>query len=177
MDNFLIIVLRDQSCNENDTITAFIDEHQSNWELNNLKRVYKMQWQNESVAMGLSTNSKLGYAQTADDWLKNLMEERDRHFHPFSGLAGRNVYLLYRYDKEEFIDAKMRERIAKTRRLQKATYRDGNYLHNFLRTLKKKKDSAIVITDDSVMWEAQKVVKEFDDVFIMNITDRQKVKD
>lgn len=50
--------------------------------------------------MGLSMNSKVGGFETSDEWLKNLMLDRDRFFHPFEGLTGRNVYLLYRYDKE-----------------------------------------------------------------------------
>lgn len=71
----------------------------------------------------------------------------------------------------------MREKIASSRRLQKSTYRDESYLENFLKTLRKKRDSAIIITDDKTLREAQRVVRKVDDAFIMNITDRKKVKD
>ena len=181
-ENFVIVVLRDKNCPEEDAYYDFVRKNNRAGEIQNLKAIYKRSPHNfnESLSigvMGLSTNSKITSFESADEWLRALMENRDKFFHPFSGLVGRNVYLLFRYDKDYLLDDKMRERIVGTRRLQKATYRDHNYLNSFLKTLRKKKDSAIVITDDNSLYEAQKIVKNFDEFFIMNITERKKVKD
>jgi hypothetical protein len=39
------------------------------------------------------------------------------------------------------------------------------------------KDSVLVITDDTTLREAQVVVRQFDEVCILNITNRSKVKE
>lgn len=66
----------------------------------------------------------------------------------------------------------MQEHIARSPRLQKTTYRDENYLKHMITNIRRKRDSVLVLTNDSTLREAQGVVKSFDEVAIMNITDR-----
>lgn len=105
------------------------------------------------ITSQMSLKSNLGMTSnfiTHDDsenWLRALMADRDNYFHPFGGLQGRNVYILYRFDKEHLLDDDMRNYIANNRRLLKATYIDGNYLKENLRTIVRK-DSAIILVDD-----------------------------
>ena len=70
----------------------------------------------------------------------------------------------------------LRQYISQSRRLQLATYIDKEYLAKQLETIHIK-DSAIVVTDDSCMREAQQVLLNFDQTFIMNITDRNHLKE
>ena len=70
----------------------------------------------------------------------------------------------------------MRELIAERRRLQKATYIDNDYLNQMLKTISKN-DSAIVLTDDTYLRQAQQVLKNFNEAYIMNITKRKNCKD
>jgi hypothetical protein len=74
------------------------------------------------------------------------------------------------------IDDDFRNYISQSRRLQKSTYIDGNYLNQLLKTILKK-DSAIILTEDSCLREAQEVVKNFNEAYIMNITNRKNMKD
>ena len=46
------------------------------------------------------------------------MADRDNYFHPFGGLQGRNVYILYRFDKEHLLDDDMRNYIANNTSLE-----------------------------------------------------------
>ena len=72
--------------------------------------------------------------------------------------------------QEQLLDAKMQNHIANSARLQKTTYRDENYLRHIITNIRRKKDSVIVLTNDGGLREAQSVVKDFDEVAIMNIT-------
>ena len=98
--------------------------------MDNLKIIDKR----PKVASQMSLKSNLGMTSNfisnddSENWLRALMADRDNYFHPFGGLQGRNVYLLYRYDKEDLLDDDMKNYIAGNRRLLKATYIDGTYL-------------------------------------------------
>ena len=65
----------------------------------------------------------------------------------------------------------LKDYISKSPRLHLSTYIDKEFLQKQIKTLTLK-DSVIVITDDSTLREAQFVLKNFDEVSILNITDR-----
>ena len=65
--------------------------------------------------------------------------------------------------------------IEETPRLKKRTYMDKEWLKLSLQTLTLK-DSVIIISTDATLREAQQVLEEFKEVFILNITERENPK-
>jgi hypothetical protein len=77
------------------------------------------------------------------------MQERDKLFHPFEGLTGTNVYLVY----QETLGPIMNEfqaYIQDSPRLKMRAYMDKEWLQKSLETLTIK-DSVIVITIDDTL--------------------------
>ena len=79
---------------ERSTVQEFMEKNKIG-EKDNVKMVYKPQMLNSRHQLHLEG------PDNGDEWLKQLMLKRDNFFHPFAGLKGANVYLMYRYDKEE----------------------------------------------------------------------------
>ena len=98
------------------------------------------------------------------------MRDRDKHFHPLEGLKGHNVYLLIKETIEEELQD-LRDHISRSSRLQISTYIDKEYLKHQIEVLTLK-DSVLIITNDTTLREAQAVARKFDEVSILNITDR-----
>jgi hypothetical protein len=103
------------------------------------------------------------------------MRDRDKHFHPLEGLKGQNVYLLIKETVQHHIDD-LRDYISTSPRLQVSTYIDKEFLNRLIETITLK-DSVLIITDDTTLREAQSVARKFDEVSILNITDRENAKE
>jgi hypothetical protein len=122
----------------------------------------------------LGTQSNLTYFED-NNYLDALMRDRDRHFHPLEGLRGHNVYLLVNEAVQHLLDD-LREHVASSPRLHVSTYIDREFLTKQIQTITLK-DSVLIITDDSTLREAQAVARRFDEVSILNITDRENAKE
>ena len=107
--------------------------------------------------------------------LPELLKRRDDHFHPFNGLKGDKIYLLYRSSKENQIGKRAKVWADRKSRVEISSYIDRSFLLEKIKQVKYKKDDVIIITDDDTLREAQEVGKKFDGVYILNITDRKNV--
>ena len=129
-ENFTICIIDSTVYGYDAIVYEFVERHKNGEGMDNLKIIDKR----PKVASQMSLKSNLGMTSNfisnddSENWLRALMADRDNYFHPFGGLQGRNVYLLYRYDKEHLIDDDMKNYVANNRRLLKATYIDGTYL-------------------------------------------------
>jgi hypothetical protein len=122
----------------------------------------------------LGTQSNLTYFED-NTYLETLMRDRDRHFHPLEGLKGHNVYLLVSESVQHLLDD-IRDYVASSPRLHISTYIDKEFLSRQIQTITLK-DSVLIITDDTTLREAQTVARKFDEVSILNVTDRQHAKE
>lgn len=51
-----------------------------------------------NISMNSYNNNYFNNNDYAYQWLRAVLEDRDRNFHPLQGLQGRNVYILTRHD-------------------------------------------------------------------------------
>ena len=150
LENFVIVVIDSHFYEYEAVVEDFIRKNKNFDMVDNLKVIDKKPKYTSQMS-NLFMHSNFQSFDDSEDWLREMLKSRDDYFHPFNGLSGKNVYILVRFDKEnELLDNSMKEHIYNTRRLKKTTYLDGNYLRHFLKTIMKK-DSAIVLTDDTTL--------------------------